>query len=455
MTRTNVVLTICLLLMNCLLTLVAQTAASATVPAAMKYSGTLTDINNKPLTGTVGVTFLLYKDQTGGAPLWMETQNVQADKSGHYSVLLGATSHGLPSEAFSGGEARWLAVQVSGAPEQSRVALVSVPYALKAQDAETIGGRPASAFMLAPAPGAKLQAAAAPEQANEIVCLSGTACKTGFVPVFSSNGGSAAVTASLITQSGSTVAVAGNQKVAGSVAAAGSVSASGNVSANGNVSASSMTAISPATGITSTITGPGNAIAAVSGNATATGPAGFTFGVVGQSASDTGRGVFGLATGNTGVGVIGETTAAGIGVVGKALPGSTGIGVWGESPAGWSFYSAGDASQSRTGGGWAKALLLVNTQQAPYTIQRCYNSTLQGPAATTPPCGFNLTEVAVGDFWIDIGFEIDDRFIMATPWTAFLTPGIAMADTHTLNILWYNAFSQQLTGNAYYWIAIF
>jgi hypothetical protein len=43
----------------------------------------LSDENGKPLSGNVGVTFFLHKDQQGGAPVWMETQNVQLDKAGH------------------------------------------------------------------------------------------------------------------------------------------------------------------------------------------------------------------------------------------------------------------------------------------------------------------------------------------------------------------------------------
>jgi hypothetical protein len=82
----------------------------------------------------------------------METQNVQADKAGHYTAALGSTSgHGLPASVFASGEARWLGVQIQGQAEQPRVLLMSVPYALKALDAETIGGKPASSFMLAPA----------------------------------------------------------------------------------------------------------------------------------------------------------------------------------------------------------------------------------------------------------------------------------------------------------------
>src|SRR5207244_1089182 len=41
----------------------------------------------------------------------------------------------------------------SGAGEQPRVLLVTVPYALKAADADTVGGMPASAFLLAPTDG--------------------------------------------------------------------------------------------------------------------------------------------------------------------------------------------------------------------------------------------------------------------------------------------------------------
>jgi hypothetical protein len=111
------------------------------VPQLLNYAGVLTDLNGKPLTNVTGVTLLLYKDQQGGAPLWMETQNVHPDKAGHYSAMLGSTtSRGVPQDVFVNGEARWLGVQPDGQSEQPRVLLVSVPYALKAADAETVGG---------------------------------------------------------------------------------------------------------------------------------------------------------------------------------------------------------------------------------------------------------------------------------------------------------------------------
>jgi len=148
-----------LLLLSCSLlpvTSLAQQAAAgnAVVPMLVNYSGALTGANGKPMTGTLGVTFALYAEQEGGAPLWLETQNVQPDKNGNYSVQLGSTtSQGLPSSLFASGQARWLGVQPQGQEEQPRVLLMSVPYALKALDAETIGGKPASSFMLAPAAG--------------------------------------------------------------------------------------------------------------------------------------------------------------------------------------------------------------------------------------------------------------------------------------------------------------
>jgi hypothetical protein len=137
--------------------------ANAMVPRLIKFSGTLLDAQGKPVaTGPVGVTFALYAEQTGGASLWLETQNVHPDENGYYSVLLGSeTATGVPMELFASGEARWLGIQVERQPEQARVLLVSVPYALKAGDAQTLGGRPASDFALANASSAPATAGAA------------------------------------------------------------------------------------------------------------------------------------------------------------------------------------------------------------------------------------------------------------------------------------------------------
>jgi hypothetical protein len=127
-----------------------QPGSQTVVPSLIKFGGHLVDSSGKPYSNIAGVTFALYKDQQGGAALWMETQNVNPDATGRYTVFLGSmTTNGLPLELFSEGEARWLGVQIEGKSEEPRVLLVAVPYALKAADAETLGGKPASAFALA------------------------------------------------------------------------------------------------------------------------------------------------------------------------------------------------------------------------------------------------------------------------------------------------------------------
>jgi hypothetical protein len=192
MTRTSLRLAVYLLLICSALPLMAQSAASAdsVVPNLVKFTGALNDLDGKPLTGTVGVTFLLYKEQSGGAPLWLETQNVRPDKNGHYSVMLGSsTNQGMPADVFAAGEARWIAVQVSGQAEKPRVQLVSVPYALKAADSQTLGGLPPSAFLLAPPPSAGADASQVVSPSNAAnPALSGTGTQN-FVPIWTNGTG--------------------------------------------------------------------------------------------------------------------------------------------------------------------------------------------------------------------------------------------------------------------------
>lgn len=136
-------------------TTIAQSGSGAdpslAVPQLVKFAGALKDDLGHVRTGMVCVSFAIYKDQDGGSPLWLETQNVEADSEGNYSTLLGLTKrYGLPADLFSGNEPRWLGVQIEDEAERPRILFVSVPYALRASDAATIGGLPPSAFMRAP-----------------------------------------------------------------------------------------------------------------------------------------------------------------------------------------------------------------------------------------------------------------------------------------------------------------
>jgi hypothetical protein len=137
-----------------LLCLFCATVAHAqqAVPKLVRFSGSFRPANGLPTQSVESATLAVYRDQTGGNALWQEVQNVSVDADGHYSLLMGTTrNEGMPLDLFSSGEPRWLGVQFNrpGEVEQPRVLLVSVPYALKASDAETLGGRPASAYLLA------------------------------------------------------------------------------------------------------------------------------------------------------------------------------------------------------------------------------------------------------------------------------------------------------------------
>jgi hypothetical protein len=197
-------------------------AAPNVVPDLINYSGVLKDATGRPLTGVTGVTFLLYAAEQGGVPLWLETQNVMPEKSGRYSVQLGATSkNGIPPDLFMNGEARWLAVQIANEPEQPRVLLVAVPYAMKALDAQTIGGLPPSAFVLAAPPTANSAPPAAanststsapdavpPPASSNVTTTGGTANK---IPMFTT---ATNIQNSILTQSGTTaVNVGGTLKL--------------------------------------------------------------------------------------------------------------------------------------------------------------------------------------------------------------------------------------------------
>lgn len=520
----------------------AQTSTQV-VPTLIPFSGKAADDNGKTLSGTIGITFAIYSEQSGGPALWLETQNVQADTHGNYTVQMGATKPaGLPLDLFTSGAARWLGLTINGGQEQPRILLLSVPYALKAADAETLGGLPASAFMLASPTVVNGSSAsmATSSSTPAAPAVSGTGT-TDYVPLWTNSTG--ALGNSVLFQSGTgstakigintttpaaTLDVGGTENVHGTLnlpSAGPATATTGKNSQALNFTASSYSSSSkvavaqkfewlaeplsnntsspsgalsllygsgssapvdtglklgtngritfasgqtfPGTGsVTSvglsaptsdfTVSGspvtnsgtlnlawnvapsPGDTANAIvkrdgsgnfqAGNITAnqgiTG-AGSTIGVYGVSNGSVigSNGVEGHTLSSPSSGVAGFNDAGGIGVYGSGGGGSSSYGVFGTGTTGvygtgtsYGFQTDSNAQQARTAGGWVKAMAFVQGYTAPYTITSCFNSTLAGAAATTPPCGINLTESAFDQYtyFVDFGFQVSDRFLVTS-----------------------------------------
>ena len=125
------------------------------VPRLVTISGTFRPADGQPPATVESVTLSVYADQQGGAPLFQETQQVTLDDRGRYSVVLGAAhADGIPPAVFGSG-AQWLGTvfERPGEVEGPRIRLTSVPYAMRAVEADSLGGRPASDYQLAPGAG--------------------------------------------------------------------------------------------------------------------------------------------------------------------------------------------------------------------------------------------------------------------------------------------------------------
>lgn len=129
-------------------TATSSAQASDPVPRQIRFSfklpSTAVPVN------MLNVDVSMYADQAGDPPIWEEKHEIIPDHTGRVTVVLGSqTPGGIPFEVFETNSARWIGVRMKDGSELPRVMLVSVPYALKAADADTIGGMPASAFVLA------------------------------------------------------------------------------------------------------------------------------------------------------------------------------------------------------------------------------------------------------------------------------------------------------------------
>lgn len=259
--------------------------AQAAAPRVLKFSGVLLDAEGKPLSGEVEVTFALYKQEGDEIPLWTETQRLTTDERGGYTALLGVTqATGIPAELFRSDDPRWLGVQVQGQTQQPRTLLVSVPYALKAVEAEKLSGKSLSDFVMSENLG---------DQVRRVIegqtMIASQAVSTGTL------------------QPGQTKASSTSTSPTGAAAPMFPPSTFSGTNATQIVSVQQ--------------NGSGN-------------------GLVAQTASSTGNsGVVGVATStstsNNQNGVIGFNAGAGAGVAGIATNPSAGVGVYGQSATGF------------------------------------------------------------------------------------------------------------------------
>jgi len=124
---------------------------SVAVPRLITITGVYRPADGKAAGAVETVTLSVYVDEQGGAALFQETQQVTIDDRGRYSVVLGAAhADGIPASVFTSG-GQWLGTvfERTAEVEGPRVRLTSVPYALRAGEADTLGGRPASDYLLA------------------------------------------------------------------------------------------------------------------------------------------------------------------------------------------------------------------------------------------------------------------------------------------------------------------
>jgi hypothetical protein len=116
-----------------LLSLIHSTASAQTQPT-ISYQGVL-QTNGAPVNGPMTLKILIYNVQTGGSPIYSETQNVNV-ANGIFNVAIGSVTPLLPSLDFT--KQYYLTVSVNDSPEFSPRSEVSfAPYAFRALNADT------------------------------------------------------------------------------------------------------------------------------------------------------------------------------------------------------------------------------------------------------------------------------------------------------------------------------
>lgn len=117
--------------------LIIVSSLAFAVPMTINYQGKLTDPNGRVLNGEYQMCFSLFANETNGTALWNEQQTVTII-NGIYNIRLGAVTP-LSAIIFSS-DSLYLEISIGSETLQPRNLLTSVAFAIKANDAETVGG---------------------------------------------------------------------------------------------------------------------------------------------------------------------------------------------------------------------------------------------------------------------------------------------------------------------------
>lgn len=120
----------------------ASTPAIAEVPSTVSFSARLLDEDTgKAIDGTHRIKFALFAAETGGTSVWDEGRDVMVDDGVLFTSL--GENRALDAAVFDG-RSLWLEVTLDDVVMEPRVAIESVPYAIRAGAADKVGDFDAS-----------------------------------------------------------------------------------------------------------------------------------------------------------------------------------------------------------------------------------------------------------------------------------------------------------------------
>ena len=116
-------------------------------PRLVRVTSSFRPADGQPPAPIETMTLSIYGEETGGEPLWQETQRVLVNPDGSFTLLLGSTRPGgLPPDLLTSGEPRWLAIRVErpGEGDPERVMLTSATTSAAATETDEDAKAPQS-----------------------------------------------------------------------------------------------------------------------------------------------------------------------------------------------------------------------------------------------------------------------------------------------------------------------